>query len=427
MKLGVKYVVMLLKKIISPHSSLIYSLFLVLFLTVGLFVTVNQSQKQQDLPTHAASLTNCTVSASQLTIKTQEQALFGEINQYRIQNSVDALGWDNTLKQSAEWLTLDMATHNTLNHVDSLGRTPDIRLSNCGFAVSNGYAEAIADDTNDANVVNSVFTIWENDPAHKAILLDPQYNIAGVAMEISSSGQAYWTVDFGKSAAPSVPTPTTLANYPTLTPSAGNNTTPTLPPSTTQTPVTTTTPTTIPSISPSAAILSPTTGPVTADMLINVSVQINGIGQGGNEHPLHLTRKVTAYIYGTGTSPVTSGTAYLTYDGSKYFTGTIHLGKLAQGPYFIKLVSNNTLQVFAHPEFQTLLIGKINPIPPVTLYQGDMNGDNVLDITDYNLILPCFQNKTCDSASQIDFNDDGKTDVVDYNLLLQSFEILHGD
>jgi hypothetical protein len=253
-------------------------------------------------------------------------------------------------------------------------------------------------------------------------------------MEVNSAGKAFWTMDFGVSSEPSIPTPTTITNFPTLTSSPNQNATPTSTSTTTPTitpgPSITPNPSLTsvqPSSSPSPDVLSPTLGPVTADMQINVSVKINGIGQGGNEHPLHLTRKVTAYVYGTGTSPVTSGTGFLTYDGSNYFTGTIHLGKLSQGPYFIKLASSNTLQVLAHPEFQMLLISRVNTIPSVTLYQGDMNGDNVLDINDYNIVLPCFQNKTCDTADSIDFNDDGKTDVVDYNLLLQSFEILHGD
>jgi len=56
-----------------------------------------------------------------------------------------------------------------------------------------------------------------------------------------------------------------------------------------------------------------------------------------------------------------------------------------------------------------------------------MNGDNIIDIDDYNAVLPCFQSiPVCADATQIDFDDDGVTDVKDYNLLLNSFEILHG-
>jgi len=163
-------------------------------------------------------------------------------------------------------------------------------------------------------------------------------------------------------------------------------------------------------------------------MQIAVKVRINGIGSDGNPAPVHQTRKVTALIYGVSNQVVTTGTAFLTYDGSNYFTGTIHLGKLSQGPYFVKLAGDFTLQVLAKPEFQNLLINQINTIPPVTLYQGDMNGDNILDINDYNLVLPCFQSiPTCANVNIIDFNDDGLTNVKDYNLLLNSFEVLHGN
>ncbi|HVA96898.1 MAG TPA: CAP domain-containing protein [Candidatus Acidoferrales bacterium] len=430
---------MLRKKQITSNFHITYPLLLVVLLTIGLFITINQSQKNQSLNSHAASLSNCTVGSSQLVIKTQEQTLFGMVNQYRVQHNVDHLIWNNTLKQSASWLSNDMRAHNTLSHVDSLGRTPDIRLKNCGYDINNGYGESIAKGSSTAIFV---FDNWKSDPAHNTIMLDPKYNIAGVDMEINSSGVAFWTMDFGASSTNGVPTPTTLINYPTPTPLKIGAATPKptsppisnppLSPNTPASPGISGSPSvpidsSSPIVSPVTSELSPTIGPIAPDMLIAVSVKINGIGLDGNPHPLHLTRKVTAYVYGTAETPVTSGTAYLSYDGSSYFTGTIHLGKLSQGPYFIKLVSDTTLQVLAKPEFQMLLINHVNKIPSVTLYQGDMNGDNVLDINDYNLVLPCFQNKQCDSAFTIDYNDDGKTNVADYNLLLQSFEILHGD
>ncbi len=171
-----------------------------------------------------------------------------------------------------------------------------------------------------------------------------------------------------------------------------------------------------------------TPAPVTADMQLVVKVKVNGIGQQGNTNPKHLTRKVTVFVYAAGDEPVTTGNGYLTYDKSNYFTGVIHLGRLNQGAYFIKVVGENTLQVLAKPEFQNLNVNQVNVLPPVTLYKGDMNGDNVLDINDYNLVLPCFQHiQLCENASIIDFNDDGITNVADYNLLLQSFEIVHGN
>lgn len=403
------------RKTITNQYHIVYPLFLLLFLTVGLFSAVYQSQKKQELNSQAATATkNCTVSSSKLTIKAQEQRLFGEINLYRVQHSLDHLIWSNTLKQSAAWQSSDMAAHNKLSHVDSLNRSPDIRLANCGYDVTNGYGENIAQGANDDN---AIFSAWKNDPPHNKILLNSNYNIAGIDVEVSSNGTAYWTMDFGASSPVSNPHPTSSTNSPLPTLIILSTT----PPGSPSTGVSN------PNNSQTPSQISATQAPVSADMLIAVQVKINGIGQGGNTAPKHLTRRVRALVYGTGTDAVTTGTGYLTYDGHNYFTGTIHLGKLSQGAYFIKLVSDNTLQVLAKPEFQNLIINRINQIQPITLYLGDMNGDNILNIDDYNLVLPCFQDKNCQTASTIDFNDDGKTDVKDYNLFLQSFEILHGN
>jgi len=380
---------------------------LLFFLILGVFITVNQTKQIQELNSNAA-IGNCMVSASQLTENSQEQTLLGEINTYRALNNVDHLILDNTLQQSAAWQSTDMLTHNSLSHTDSLGRTTDIRLSNCGYDINNGYGENIADGSSDPT---AVFSAWKNDPPHNQILLNPRYNIAGIDMESDSSGKVFWTMDFGSSSSLTTPLPTSNSII-TTSP-------------TTVIPIN---PTILSSISPSSEMPTPTPGPVTADMQIFVKVKINGIGQEGNNNPRHRTRHVTALIFGIGASPVTTGTAFLAYDGTNYFSGVIHLGKLSQSAYFVKLVSDYTLQVLAKPEFQNLIINQVNAIPPVTLYQGDMNGDNVLDINDYNLILPCFQSiPTCANATIIDFTDNGKTDVADYNLLLNSFEVLHGN
>lgn len=404
---------MLQKKLASSHYHIMYPLFLVLILLGGVLIVVNQTQNKQQLNSYAAT-TNCTVSSSQLTVKAQEQQLLDEINIYRGQNKVGQLTMNSVLKQSAAWQSSDMLAHNTLSHTDSLGRTPEVRLTECGYNIAYGYGESIAEGSPSAALV---FDAWKADPTHNQIMLDPSYTITGIDVESNSAGTAtYWTMDLG---ATSVPTPTQT----TVTGTVTATQTPTVTGSSTPNPTTTASP----SSAPSGSILSPTLGPVTADMLISVSVKINGIGSGGNVNPLHKTRKVTVYIYGVGTQPVTSGTGYLSYDGSNYFTGVIHLGKLNQGPYFVKIVSDNTLQVLVKPEFQNLLINKTNIIPPVTLYQGDMNGDNVIDLDDYNLVLPCFQSLPTCSNMSLDFNDDGVINILDYNLFLQSFETLHGD
>jgi uncharacterized protein YkwD len=385
------------KEIITSNYHFIFPIFLVIFLTVGVFFVVEQSHNQTKPETLGAT-TNCAVSQQQLATKIQEQQLLDLINSYRNVMGVSQLTWDPTLKQAAAWLSLDMFAQNTLSHTDSLGRTADIRLSNCGYSITKGYGEALAEGSTSAKLI---FNAWQSNSADNQILLNKNYTAAGIDMEGSSGTKIFWTLDLGVTSSTS-PTITGTTTLPTNAVSSA--------PSEPSQP-----------IEPSA-----TPEPVAADMVISVAVKINGIGQGGNTSPKHLTRKITANVYGVGPTPATTGTGFLTYDGRNYFTGTIHLGELAQGAYIVKLGSDNTLQVIAKPEFQNLVIGKTNAIPSVTLYQGDLDGNNVLDINDYNLALPCFQNKTC-SDLPIDFNDDGVINVLDYNLFLQSFEVLHGD
>lgn len=423
---------MLLNKHIKSHYHIIYPLFLFAFLVVGVFIAVLQTQTNQ-IENSFASTTKCSITSSQLTIKTQEEQLLEDINSYRLQQKEKSVAMSSVLKQAAAWLSLDMVAHNKLSHIDSLGRTSDIRLTDCGYNIDHGFGENIAEGSSNPTII---FDALKSNKSDNQILINKIYTAVGIDMEKNTTGSSYyWTLDFGVTATSLLPTPTSIKATPTII-KAKPTIAKTTPPVVKATPtVTSAKPTITKTIAsptgknqstPSLSQLTPTAEPVSPDMLISVSVKINGIGQGGNSNPKHRTRQVTVSVYGVGATPVTTGTGYLSYDGNNYFNGIIHLGKLSEGSYFIKIVSQNTLQVLAQPAFQTLLIGKTNVIPPVNLYQGDLNGDNILDINDYNIALPCFQNSRC-SDMRMDFNDDGVINVLDYNLFLQSYEVLHGD
>lgn len=402
----------------KSYYRFLFPIIIVVFLLVGVFTAVVQAQSTQNTDLLAAT-TNCSVTTSQLIIKTQEQQLFGDINTYRSQKKLKSVVMNKTLKQAATWMSLNMLSHNVLSHTDSLKRTTDTRLIDCGYNIRNGYGENIARGSSNPT---TVFDALKNSASDNQIMLGKGYTAVGIDTEKNTNGTVnYWTVDFGVDTASVFPTPTIVKATPvTIKP------TPTISNINKITPTKAAPKPTVVNKAPSTGPLTPTAEPVSPDMIISVSIKINGIGQGGNENPLHKTRQVTVNVYGVATTPVTTGTGYLTYDGSNYFTGVIHLGKLSQGAYFIKLVSPNTLQVLAQPAFQTLKIGKTNVIPAVTLYQGDLNGDNILDINDFNIALPCFQNSQC-TDMRMDFNDDGVINVLDYNLFLQSYEVLHGD
>jgi uncharacterized protein YkwD len=394
----------------SNHKlKIVFSMLGVFVLVAGIVLTLKQASNQQEQRTHAAG--DCTVNATQMAIKPEEQTMFDLINAYRTQNGKPVLSWSDALKRPSAWLSADMLTSRNLSHTDSLGRTLETRLPDCGFPISTRYGENIA---NGAPNASDIVTAWKNSPPHNTIMLDTAYTQGAVSMALDTTGQiAFWTLDVGgardtvtlnPSTGPTITIPGT-----TLIPTISNGQTTIMP--TITTPATTTQPNTP----------SPTSGKVSVDMQIGIKVKITGIGTGGNLYPKHLSRHVNVIVYGTGVEPVATGNAFLPFDGLNYFTGVIHLGKLNEGSYFVKIVSDNTLQTLAKPEFQNLSGDHMNDIPPVTLVQGDTTNDNIINIADFNAALPCFQNKRCDTASNIDFNDDGLTDVTDYNLFLQGF------
>lgn len=198
---------------ILSNSRVIYPLLLTLILANGIFIAVNQSQKNQELNSHAANTTNCTVSSAKLTITAQEQQLITDVNNYRTQHGLQQLKNDPALNQAAAWQSTDMLTHNSLSHTDSLGRSPFMRLQDCGYDVTEGYGENIANGTANAD---TIFTAWKNDPTHNQILLTARFNLTGVDLE-TSGNNAFWTMDYGTAppTAPSTP-PAPSAITPTL-------------------------------------------------------------------------------------------------------------------------------------------------------------------------------------------------------------------
>ncbi len=346
---------------------------------------------------YAQTAGNCDVSSSFLPQTSQESALLGLINTYRQQNNLSPFSLSSALKKSAAWLSNDMLTHNAFSHTDSLGRDPAKRITDCGYSWTS-YAENIAKGSPDAP---SVFTVWKNSPPHNAAMLSTTANEAGISF-ISP----YWTLDIGAgSSSPIVNT------APSASPTA-----PTAPPQVTITPSITEAPKPTPSI-----ITNPT------DTVVDVSIRVNGVGATGNKSPKHLTRQVSVDILDQSNKPLVSGNGFLKYDGKDLFRGEIHLGQLARGTYFIKVASNYTLVSQVLPEFQNVTDENTNILPTVNLTQGDLNKNNIVDINDYNLALPCFQSKICQTKNIIDFNDDGKADVIDYNILLSAFHQYEGD
>jgi uncharacterized protein YkwD len=444
---------MSVKTALHKKHNPIFAVSIALVLLVGLTISLVQIKQEQQSLTRAAE-TNCAVNTADIAITADETALLNGINTYRAAQGLGTLTFNPALKKAAKWLTNDMSAKNYLDHTDSLGRAPAKRFTDCGLNSNGSWGENIAQ--NDGGSPDSILTMWKESAGHNKNLLDPKFTQVGLA---KTGG--FWAYDASDDNIPPIvgpstaaPTATSIFSNPT-----GSTTTPV--PSTTMTdpnatpdPSTSSTPlpntsinkgTPAPPTSTPGPSLTPTPIPATAiDMKITVAIKLPGIGVGGNTSPQHLSRRISVEIFDLDNKSVAKGNGFLTYDGSNFFTGLIHMGTMKEGQYYLKLVGqeqvlpdliqSTTLQALVVPQFQRLLTNSNNVLPPVTLLQGDLDADNTLTINDYNLSLSCFQFKKCDQDpilglvhNLLDFNDDGKVDVTDYNVLLHNFWENQGD
>ena len=439
----------------KPDIFIPLSLFFIL--VIGIFISFVQLRKPNSIRSTAANVTpspqDCTVDASQLAMDQEEQKLFDDLNTYRQQNGRSPLAASSELKKAAEWMSKDAQAHQTLSHTDSLGRDIATRLTDCGLGPTTAVGENL--DSGSAQAA-STLSIWQHSPAHNANLLSSNFTQVGIALIAGTGSHApYWTAVFAGPA----PTPT-LTPTVTPTPPPSGTPTPTAKPTPTKTPTPTKKPTPTPTSLPIPTQRPPTPTPTLTptpfptldpsfvanpfDTQLYVSAKISGIGAGGNLSPKHLTRKVTVGIFDLTNQEVLTGNGFLQYERrSGLFKGLIHMGKMDNGTYFVKIAIDNMLQAIVRPDFQQISNTRLNVLPSVTLLQGDLDNDNTISIADYNTALACFQDKKCNINQNktdvnndgipdtltdiIDFNDDGLANIVDYNLLLHNYWAQEGD
>lgn len=399
----------------------------VFILFVSIVISLIELRKSNTIRSNAqtssANLTDCLVDSSKITISEQEQSLFDKINAYRLQHGLNALVWSDALLRGAKWMSEDMLKSGKLSHIDSLGRDPGTRLTNCGYTDYTTLAENIDSGTNDST---STFNAWQHSPPHNANLLNQ--SVVDVGIGLSSNppvNSYYWTLDLGSRT--TSPTPT-ITNTPSVTPTLSPSPTPPNTLSPTPSPTLTPVPTSI--LTPTltlAPTFVPDFTPNPHDMQLLVSAKIRGIGNGGNKSPIHKTRHITVMLFDTTNKLITTGNGYIVYDGSDLFKNVIHLGQIDKGSYYVKIHADHILEVTVKPLFQVLDASRLNALPTITLRQGDLDDDNALTIKDYNQALACFQNIACNDKNLIDFNEDNIANIIDYNILLNNFSEEVGD
>ena len=205
------------KKKIQPLPVDRTKLFIIIgLLLLSLLIIVIQTQQNSDTRSQA-QITNCSVPDDIAAIDSEEQAMLTLVNNYRQQKGVGPLQLSDSLNRAAAWLSTDMQARNYVAHIDSFGREPGLRVSQCGgdFSGENiykGFADA-----------QSTFNKWIEDPAHEIIILNSASTFAGIGRV-----DVYWTIDFGTKIASEAPSPTTdvvpspncLGGCPTVEPTA---------------------------------------------------------------------------------------------------------------------------------------------------------------------------------------------------------------
>ncbi len=126
------------------------------------------------------------------------------INQYRAANGLGTLTINETLNQSARWMSQDMAAKNYFSHTDSLGRDPMSRVAAFGYTYNTWKGENLAAGVAAAQ---DAFSYWKSSPGHNTNMLNPNFTVIGIA-RVYGEGTTfgwYWSTDFGGQAEPPPP------------------------------------------------------------------------------------------------------------------------------------------------------------------------------------------------------------------------------
>lgn len=160
---------------------------------------------------------------------------------------------------------------------------------------------------------------------------------------------------------------------------------------------------------------------------IQVSFSILGIPDSSNPAiPLNQKRDGTIDFVDANnvTRSINAGFSYDSING--VFTTQI-TAAVPAGIYLPKI----NIKGYLHKALPLITISQNTAVPSnysTNLISGDADGDNTLDILDFQKLISCY-NKTVASnpeCAPADFNDDGNIDPVDFNIFLREFSSQQG-
>jgi hypothetical protein len=210
-----------------------------------------------------------------------------------------------------------------------------------------------------------------------------------------------------------------------------------------------------PSVGSPTATLIPL--PTVTGTAVQFNLFLHGVGAAGdnpnptgndlsNKNPVHPQRNLQVEVYNTDNQIVASASAPVNYDPSTgTFTGIMGLGNVPAGNYNLKIKTDRYLRRLV-PGIQQIQTNAVNELPDTQLVAGDTNGDNFLNVIDYNALLDCgygelnplpqadanskFNTNECKAHKpvvNVDIDDNGVVNSFDYNLFLRELSVQNGD
>ena len=118
------------------------------------------------------------------------------INRYRAGKGLKPLTLDKKLQKAAQWMSEDMAAHDYLEHYDSKGRDPFVRMAAFGYNYNTYKAENVAAGQQTAA---KVMQSWQNSKTHNVNMLNPNFTVIGIGFAYGKKSRFgwYWTTTFG--------------------------------------------------------------------------------------------------------------------------------------------------------------------------------------------------------------------------------------
>jgi hypothetical protein len=190
---------------------------------------------------------------------------------------------------------------------------------------------------------------------------------------------------------------------------------------------------------------------------MTVTLLLHGVGSAGdnpnpggtsmsNKTPLHPQRNLDVQITDNNNQVVANASGNIIYGSNGAFVGTIDLGpSFPSGYYNIRITTDRYLRKLVSGVQKIKNLAN-NSIPATEMVAGDVNGDNILNVLDYNAFLDCgygdvtplpmqdsnstFNKLVCKAHTpviNVDLDDNGIINSPDYNLFLRELSVQNGD